>query len=254
MKPYYEEPENGIVIYRGDCREILPHLEPVDLVLTDPPYPGLKGSTQITFDRGVGGRSIYKTVGTPWGEDISALADAFRLCRLGMMVFCSYHSVADIPGIVGSKPITLVSWYKRNSMPSACNVPQYETEFIWAFKRASGLNWRNLRGLYDIPFPQAGCMASERICDRHQGKAAHPAQKPIALIRELLRVGGASVLDNYLGTGTTLVAAKQLGRAAIGIEIEEKYCEIAAQRLQNISPMLEVCRDISRKGKQEAML
>jgi site-specific DNA-methyltransferase (adenine-specific) len=72
-------------------------------------------------------------------------------------------------------------------------------------------------------------MAKERICI--DGFAAHPAQKPISLIKNLLSVGGDLLLDPFMGSGTTLVAAKQLGRKAIGIEIEEKYCEIAAKRL-----------------------
>lgn len=237
MTPYYEEP--GIVVYHGDCREILPHLKPVDLVLTDPPYPGLKGGMKISFDRGVSPiRKETTTVGIPWGEDITPLRDMWRLCRYGMFVFCSHHFVASVPEIVGAKPVSLITWYKRNSMPSACNVPQYESEFVWAFKKASGLNWRKVRGFYDIPMLQAGCMATERICD--DGRAVHPTQKPIKLACAILQVGGDSVLDPYMGSGTTLVAAKRLGRQAVGIEIEEKYCEIAVRRIKDASmPLFE---------------
>jgi len=256
VKPYYEHA--GITIYHGDCREILPQLPKgwcstcgcsladeqivaihlatkhdvgplVDLCITDPPYPGLKGGTRIDFDSGVAGRAESVTVGTPWGEDITPLADAYRACRFGMFVFCSYHFAASVPGILGAQPISLITWYKRNSMPSANNVPQYETEFIWAFKKCPGLEWRKLRGFYDIPALQAGCMAQERFVDN--GRATHPAQKPKELIACLLKIGGESVLDPYMGTGTTLTAAKEIGISAIGIEIEEKYCEISAKRL-----------------------
>src|SRR4030095_2761852 len=125
---------------------------------------------------------------------ITPLIDAWKLCELGMLVFCSHHFVDTIPRLIDARPVSLVSWYKRNSMPSSCNVPQYETEFIWAFKKLPGLNWRELRGFYDIPMLQAGCIASpERVCDG--GVAIHPAQKPTALLFHLLRVGGVSVLD-----------------------------------------------------------
>lgn len=230
VKPYYEHA--GITIYHGDCREILPQLksDSCDLCVTDPPYPGLKGGTKIDFDRGVSpmGKE-FVTVGTPWGSDISILADAWRVCAAGMFVFCSYHFAATVPGIVGAAPISLVTWFKRNSMPSANNVPQYETEFIWAFKKKPGLEWRKLRGMYNIPMLQAGCMAVERFVE--DGGAIHPAQKPVALISALLRIGGVSVIDPYAGTGTTLEAAKAAGITGIGIEIEERYCEIAATRL-----------------------
>ena len=207
MTPYYNH--EGITIYHGDCREIMPTLETgsSDICITDPPYPGLKGGTRIDFDRGVSAiRKESVTVGTPWGEDISILSDAWRVCASGMFVFCSHHFAATVPGIVGAAPISLVTWYKRNSMPSANNVPQYETEFVWAFKKRPGLDWRKLRGMYDIPMLQAGCMARERFTDN--GSAVHPAQKPIALIAAFLRIGGISVIDPYMGTGTTLEAAK----------------------------------------------
>ena len=73
----------------------------------------------------------------------------------------------------------------------------------------------------------------------HPENVAHPAQKPLSLIRRLLELGGgASVLDPFMGSGTTLRAAKDLGRKAIGIEIEERYCEIAARRMgQEVLPL-----------------
>ena len=227
-EPYYEH--TGITIYHGDCREILPGLPKCDLLLTDPPYPGMKGGTSITFDRGVVKRwGSSLTVGTPWGEDISPLIDAALLAEFGALIFCSFHFVDRVPMMIEMERVALLTWFKRNSMPSACNAPHFLTEYIWAFKRKPGLEWRKLRTHYDVPMLQAGCIAVERICDG--GRAAHPTQKPIDLIQSLLSIGGSSVLDPYCGTGTTLVAAKNLGRKAIGIEIEERYCEIAAKRL-----------------------
>jgi DNA modification methylase len=229
MKSYYQD--EAVTIYHGDCREVLPTLDRVDLVLTDPPYPNLKGGTVVNLSSGVGKRHTNnRTVGTPWGDDLEPLSDAFALSRFGALVFCSFHSVAFVPSVVGSDGCALVTWYQRNAMPPMNNAPHFQTEFVWAFKKDSGLRWKALKTHYDIPRLQAGCMATERFVDRNE-RATHPAQKPIALIKKLLAIGGDLILDPYCGTGTTLRAAKDLGRKAIGIEIEERYCEIAARRM-----------------------
>ena len=228
MKPYYQD--EWVTIYHGDCREILPTLEKVDLVLTDPPYPKLKGKMDIPFNRGVA--RLYnktQTIGTPWGDDLTGVQISWEKAGKGLYVFCSFHSVMDIPMLVGEEPLALITWYKRNTPPSVMNVPQYHTEFIWVFKKSADLEWRKLKTFYDIPKLQAGCMATERIVDNN-GKAIHPTQKPVLLMCKLLAVGGDTILDPYMGIGSTLVASKKLNRRCIGIEIEEKYCEIAAQR------------------------
>jgi site-specific DNA-methyltransferase (adenine-specific) len=74
-------------------------------------------------------------------------------------------------------------------------------------------------------------MATERLLDKN-GQTIHPTQKPVGLCQRLLAVGGVTILDPFLGSGTTAVAAKLLNRKCIGIEIEERYCEIAANRCQ----------------------
>ena len=237
MTPYYQD--DYVTIYHGDCREVLydmPKVD-VDVVLTDPPYPKLKGGVKVTFTSGVGKRYVSnETVGTPWGDDLAALTIATSLAEYGSFVFCSFHSVCFLPGLISGKPVALVTWYQRNAMPSVYNAPHFQCEYIWATKKQPGLAWRNLKTHYDIPRLQTGCMAKERICVN--GEAAHPTQKPIALISALLGVGGQTLLDPYMGTGTTLRAAKDLQRKAIGIEIEEKYCEIAAKRMaQEVLPL-----------------
>lgn len=231
MKPYYDE--DGITLYHGDCREILPGLEAVDLVVSDPPYPGLKGNMKSRMGGGVSDRSDdQQTVGLPWGDDLSPIREAWEKCTGGMMLFCSFHSVASLPQMIPAKPVGLVTWYKRNSMPPVRNVPHYQTEFVWAYSKGiTPIRWRNLKTFYDFPLLQGGCMAVERILNPN-GSTAHPTQKPLALMLALLAVGGDSILDPYAGTGTTLIAAKLAGRRAIGIEIELRYCEISANRLR----------------------
>lgn len=229
--PYYSE--DGITIYNADCRDIVSEIGNIDLCLTDPPYPNMKGGHAITFDMGVGKlHRPSKTVGVPWGDDISILGEYFKLCLGGMLVFCSFHSLCSVPSIVGKEPCLLSTRHKPNATPSMFNAPQFSTEFIWAFrKEKSNLNWKSLKSLYEQNKLNAGCMATERICDEN-GKSRHPTQKPINLILKLMEIGGETILDPFMGSGTTLRAAKDLGRKAIGIEINKDYCEIAVERLR----------------------
>jgi DNA modification methylase len=228
---YYQD--ESCTIYLGDCREILPLLPKVDLVLTDPPYPKLQGG--VDWDKlgpGVSTRHREsKTIGTPWGDDISALTGACALAEKGAFVFCSFHSADAVPELVQMKRVALISWYQRNAPPSIQNAPHFCTESVWVFRRCPGLNWKAVKTHYDVPKLQAGCMAVERLVD-DGGAALHPTQKPIALIHALLAVGGETILDPFMGSGTTLRAAKDLGRRAIGIEINEEYCRIAKERLR----------------------
>ena len=227
MTPYFET-ELG-KLYCGDCLEILPGLDPVDLVLTDPPYIGLSGGLNVTLKLGVAlRRNTQKTVGDPWNANLKWFGVVWEKTKLGAIVFCSFHSVGLLQN---ENAIALVSWYQRNAMPAMNNVPQYKTEFAWAYKKNPGLNWRKLLTFYDVPRLQSGCMAKERIVDE-SGRAIHPAQKPVRLLVDILAVGGKSVLDPFLGTGTTAVACERLGRQWIGIEISEHYCEIAARRIE----------------------
>ena len=228
MKPYYKD--SAVTIYHGDCRDIVPQLGRFDLLLTDPPYPNLKGGTKVTFTSGVGKRHVTNaTVGTPWGNDLTGVSLSSEHTDLGAIVFCSYHSVCELPSFVNMEKIALVSWFQRNAMPSICNAPHFQCEYAWAFKKKPGLVWRKLKTHYDIARLQSGCMATERYCT--DGVADHPTQKPVSLMSQLLSVGGETVIDPYMGTGTTLRAAKDLNRKATGIEISEKYCEIAANRM-----------------------
>jgi DNA modification methylase len=123
------------------------------------------------------------------------------------------------------------------------------TEYAWATQFAPGVEWRGLKTHYDIPKLQAGCMADERIVV--DGRAAHPTQKPLALMQELLLPGMDSILDPFTGSGTTGVACIRTGRPFIGIEIEERYCEIAVKRMEdelNACPLFEPRTPTIRQG------
>lgn len=198
MKPYYEE--NGIAIYHGDCREILPTLEPVDLVLTDPPY-GMNALDGTRTQRKYGiNRQDNWDIFPPDHKAIQLCLNAGRDSIIwGMNYLCNV-----LPPHKGT-----IVWFK----PHVAHLPN--------------------RSDVEIAYSSLTIPATliSMIADRN---LAHPAQKPLALIKHCIRLAKSpqSVLDPFMGSGTTLRAAKDLGLSAIGIEIEEKYCEIAAERLR----------------------
>jgi len=234
MTPYKRKEVIGnAVLLLGDCLEILPTLEKVDAVITDPPYMNMAGGTALTFDSRVASRRVdYVTVADPWGATLEWVPLALALAEKALFSFCSFHFVAELRAAVPHKPTALISWYKRNAAPSAANAPQFQTEYCWAFRLGTGLDWRKIRTHYDIPRLQAGCMAVERILNA-DGSTAHPTQKPVALIERLLECGAQTILDPFMGSGTTGVACMNLGRKFIGIEISEKYFNIAVERITN---------------------
>lgn len=217
MKPYYDHA--GITIYHGDCREILPALgECADVLVTDPPY-GI-GWTLPGYN---GGRAHD---GIANDDDLAA-----RDWVLG--------ALSHLPQIVFGSPVA----------PLPKDVKQV---LVWAKPDDAGIfgsigGWRrDWEAIYLLgPWPPAPAQRSA-ILKTKQGTATylngqHPHAKPVPLIRQLIATAPPGmVVDPFMGSGTTLVAAKESGRQAIGIEIEERYCEIAAKRLsQEVLPFLE---------------
>jgi site-specific DNA-methyltransferase (adenine-specific) len=225
IKPYYEHA--GITLYHGDCREILPTLadNSFDLVLTDPPYPNLKGGTEHKLPGVAKRRNKSVTVGVPWDTSLDWCPEAERVARLGLVVFCSFACVSEVATAFRSQRVGLVTWYKRNSPLPMNNVPRYDTEFAWLFKKTPGLGWRRIKSMMiDWPMITSGCVEGEE-------KKFHPTQKPLPVVRKLIPDRTASILDPFMGSGTTLRAAKDLGIPATGIDENERYCEVAANRL-----------------------
>lgn len=213
MTPYYDDGQ--CVIYHGDCREILPLLTvDVGLLLSDPPYG-------ISYKplRGSNGSKM-------WGDEVvTGDAEPFDPRHLlgysRMVLFGANHYADKLPASGG--------WIVWDKTPKGIR-----EGFIYSHAE---LAWSNVMGRVEkFPLEWQG--------NSRQGEDfLHPTQKPIALMRwiiERFTQPEDVTVDPYMGSGTTLVAAKQLGRKAIGIEIEERYCEIAAQRLSQSTLGLDV--------------
>lgn len=215
MKPYYEHA--GITIWHGDCREILPTLGKVDLVLTDPPY-------------GVSGEQNSKTANSQKKNAYGTFTDSIEYVRSVAVVGFSMALKLCSRAIVtpGNRCLTLYP------MPDS---------FGCFYQPASvGLQpWGRADSqpiLYYGVFPRDSKLIPGNKCSfvltESPEKNGHPCPKPFDAWMKLAVAGsneGETILDPFMGSGTTLRAAKDLGRKAIGIEIEERYCEIAARRL-----------------------
>lgn len=196
MTPYYAS--DLVTIYHGDCREWMPK---ADVLVTDPPYGiGVETDRRKTFGRWQSSRVWERVRGDDRPFDPAPLL-AFR-----RVVIWGGNNFAPLLPVGG-----WLVWDKVNAPPLAS-----PCEMAWTNATRRIL-------LHREPRPSTNPRA-----------VVHPTQKPVNLMRWSIEAAGKgdTILDPYMGSGTTLVAAKILGRKAIGIEIEERYCEIAAKRLE----------------------
>ncbi len=227
--PYYRDEQADIVIYHADCRELLTLIpdKSIDLVLTDPPY-GVSYQSNHRDDKF---EIIYGDVDYPtaWLGAATNLVD-----RGTIYLFCNEASLDKAKSLLHNHKWSsnrLLIWDKQNS--SGGNLENYglRTEFILYGTKmfAPKLNGSRDGNLISIP----------RV--RPQD-LQHPNEKPYLLMAYLVMKSTNPqevVLDPFLGSGVTTLAARDLGRKCIGIEIEEKYCEVAAKRLSQSVMRLE---------------
>ncbi len=202
-KPYYDHA--GITIYHGDCLEIMPVLEKVDLALTDPPYGiAAKWVGGFSDKHGWGKSHLEKNERNDWDVRIP-LSEIFEL------ILKKSANQIIWGGNYFELPLSRC-WLVWNKPERGFTLA--EAELAWT-------NADNVIRVFDL--------------NRHENGRVHPTQKPVKLMLKCLSLSWTNdclkILDPFMGSGTTLVAAKELGRRAIGIEIEERYCEIAAERL-----------------------
>lgn len=218
MTPYYEQ--DGVEIWLGDC---LVHLEWLrgDVLISDPPY-----GTQFSVENPCGGYGRRQNAGdTESGFTIAN--DATTETR-----------DAALAGW-GLKPAAIFGSPRMPDPPGA-----WTDRLVWDKKRP-GMNGGPWRYRHETIFVSAGFLrvndAAVSVLEAWSDQSLHIHAKPLALMLALVGAAPAGVIvDPFMGSGTTLVAAKRLGRKAIGIELEEKYCEIAAKRLQQGALPLEM--------------
>ena len=219
MKPYYKD--EWCAIYHADCRDILPLIpdKSIDLVLTDPPY----------------GFGRFPTDG---GDFMRVISEALKLCPLkdGAWAFI-FTGTGELKNLLNNVPLEYqrLLWVYK---PNDCTFPYrgwlLTSEAIALFSKGK-------------PMALAERKPYRHDCYLHlgvgqEGVEGHPTVKPHAIIEDLVlrcELRGI-ILDPFLGSGTTCYCAKKLNRYSIGIEIEEKYCEIAAKRCSQGVMRLEV--------------
>jgi len=208
MKPYYET-ELG-VLYHGDCLDIMPHLEPVDLVLTDPPY-GIGQKIERNYRAGTIDRIKYPVPAEQW--DKLPPPEYFKLLygvSTNQIIFGGNFFVEYLK----NSPCWIVWDKDRSNRMADCEL--IYTSFKTAVRKIK-YTWNGM--IKEAP-----------------EKRYHPTQKPVGLIVRILdRYSPITdkILDTHLGSGSVAIACERLNRRWIGIEIEEKYCEIAAKRIEN---------------------
>lgn len=206
MKPYYDH--GGITIYHGDNRKILPLLDQkFDLLLTDPPYGIGENAHRVASRTKLAATTDYGSF--DWDKepaDRQTIDYSVSICRHAVIWGGNYFHVPPSRG--------WLVWDKLNSGNFA------DCELAWTNLKMSVRKFTLLwNGMI-------------RGGEQRGVKRVHPTQKPVELMHWCLSHADAkSVLDPWMGSGTTLVAAKFRGLKAVGIEINEQYCEIAAKRL-----------------------
>ena len=211
-KPYYEDEYTKL--YHANCYDIISQMRDkcLDIVLSDPPF-GMRYKSNNYVD------------GNPWGEiknddhfPIEIMSDLFRLSRNAVILFCRWNNLVEL----NPQPKSLIVWDKGGGSMGDLEHEysrQYETAAFWAMENHS---WRNGRP-HDII----------KVNKVHDLK--HPTEKPQLLLQKIIEQNsGSSVFDPFCGSGSTLGAAKKLRLKSIGVEMEERYCEVAANRLRDI--------------------
>jgi hypothetical protein len=228
-----------VKVLHGDCLDVLRQLPAgcVDAVITDPPY--LTAGEEIEYEHaGVAARTRpTTTVGMPWGYSLEWVDAVGRLAPAHWVVFAHFKMLGGLQAAIEryAEVSALFAWRKPNAPNMARPVPRMDCEFIlWARRPGASCGrmgeFRSL--VIDHPHLAAGCMATERILEPGSGKAAHPCQKPIAVVRPFVgRLGARRVLDPFAGTGTTGIAAMKEGAECVLIESDERYVGIIRRRV-----------------------
>ena len=235
--PYYDD--GGVVLYHGDCLEILPALEPVDHVITDPPYARdvylrIQDATTAAGSGAPGrmGGSLAKLAAGAIGNIDEMLdpvaAEIARLARRWALVFSDVETTGRWRNALAAhermRYVRTGAWVKPDAMPQMSgDRPAVGFEPATICHAQGKMRWNG-----------GGRAAVWTYGTAKRNRPNHPCPKPEPLMAAIVADftdRDDVILDPFAGSGTTLVAAKRLGRQAIGIEQSAEYCEVAATRL-----------------------
>ena len=233
MKPFYED--SLAKIFHGDCLEVLPSIgDSPDALVTDPPFAFAGGSSN--------GRNSLLTdqfYHVWWREVCKMLVDTLHRDGSGF-IWCDWKSAGAIQsGFESLRPMHKKGWRISQMLIHYRKMPGMGSPF------RSSVDWIGyLRGPRHksppIPKDTQNLISEYWYYGKHR---FHEAEKSVRVAMDLVRWSAyqprSVVLDPFAGSGTTLVAAKRLGKPSIGIELEERHCEVAAKRLQQDSFVLE---------------
>lgn len=235
LQPDWQSDDGAVCLFHGDCLDILPQLPDgcVDAVVTDPPYAvSIAGARNVSAS---GTRNLDFFAGdADWRGMtdlvVQAIGMAANVSPLSMVVWCGHRQISHIVDDLEMRgyKTRMLFWKKKCPPPAApnagfCSAVEHA---VYAYK--PGRVWNG--GQYDFNIFE---------CDSYRhgqpGKVDHPTQKPLSLIGwnvEKLTPDASTILDPFLGSGTTAVACVNTGRKCIGIERERRYFDIAVERVQ----------------------
>ena len=213
-------------LYLGDCLEILPTLDKVDAVVTDPPYRKTKcGNGAKSLGGMLDRANPLVQSGSLFTENSTEFCDWIGAMRLNdaahVYVCCDYSNTELLLSSKDAGQLKLANcrpMIKSNAVINKYGMLDYE--LIWMFRFGSSR-------------PINNCGVKSTIYATMDKDSGHPTQKPTSAMERLIKDSGTDkpILDPFMGSGTTGVACANLGRKFIGIEIEEKYFDIACERI-----------------------
>lgn len=225
MEPYYRDEQ--VTLYHGDCREVMASMPDtsVDCVITDPPYTE-RTHGMAKSNKGKGHDIKAVTFSSISDDDLSeSLRECGRLTRRWVIATLDYRHAfkVDQSPPEGLRTLRIGVWVKPNPMPQiSADRPGQGWEAIAFMHRA------------DVKPAWSGGGKSGVWIHPVSQDEGHPTVKPLPMVADWVRLftnHGDTVLDPFAGSGTTLRAAVNEGRRAVGVEIEERYCEVIAKRL-----------------------
>lgn len=231
-------------IYLGNAYELIKQIpdHSIDLIITDPPYDMAEGGTGKN-ELSIRYRKQYQELqdnGLDVGMDLSILKEFERVCKkIYIYIWCNKNLLFDLITYYHNRTddvnvnMDLIVWGKSNPMPLCNNFFLNDCEYCLCIHE-KGIGWNTSAG-YDA---KKKCYYME-VNKLDKDLYNHPTIKPLKIIKNFIlnssAAGGGVILDPFIGSGTTAAAAKELGRNYIGFEINEKYYNIAVDRLNGVT-------------------